>query len=306
MSRRLLATLIVSGLVVLAARGDAAPDDPPPVPVVTLDVLPLAVPLGQLGASERIRAESVLSHAIFAQRVSDIRFPSREAVYRFLLDYPDFAASVARALRVGQYRVTSMEDGYWGDDGRGATGMVRLLYADANRRLYHLEGRYERRLVPTIEGQLLVLLEFHHVSDEAGTSFVEQSLTGHVRIDTPLIGAVAQVVGALSRSLVERTVEAKVRRFFATVARVSRWAYEEPEQVATALEDHPDVERGPTLTTFLALLREGLPPGWAHGPFRLASDATLRLDAGWRSPDGGSPAPATSGGAPGRGRSDPQ
>src|SRR5215831_14155089 len=122
MSRRLLAALIVSGLVVLAARAHAAPDDPPPVPVVTLDVLPLAVPLSQLGASERIRAESVLAHAIFAQRVSDIRFPSREAVYRFLLDHPDFAASVARALRVGQYRVTPMEDGYWGDDSRGATG----------------------------------------------------------------------------------------------------------------------------------------------------------------------------------------
>lgn len=277
MSRPLIMLGILLTMTGLAARGHAEPDDLP-VPVVTLDVLPLAVPLADLTGSARARAEAVLAHTIFAQRVSGIRFPSQEAVYRFLLDHPDFAASVARALRLGEYRVTPVEDGYWGDDNRGATGTIRVVYADEHRRLYHLEGRYQRRLLPTIEGQLLVLLEFRHHADERGGSVVEQSLTGHVRIDTPVVGTVALVMGALSRPLVERTVERKVRHFFGTVARVSRWAYEEPEQIAAALDGHPEIEAGPTLAAFLDLLRDGRPPAWAQGRFQLAGEA-WRLDA---------------------------
>src|SRR5919108_1725352 len=105
-----------------------------------------------------MRAESVLAGSIFAQRVSGIRYTSREDVYRFLLDHPDFAAAVARALRVGEYRVKAVDDGYWGDDNRGASGTIRVLYADDHRRLFHLEGRYERKWLPTIEGRILVLL----------------------------------------------------------------------------------------------------------------------------------------------------
>ncbi|MGH7323007.1 MAG: hypothetical protein ACRELA_25770 [Candidatus Rokuibacteriota bacterium] len=251
-----------------------ADPDGPEVPVVTLDALPLGLPAGALEGDSRARAESVLAATVFAQRVTGIRYPSREAVFRFLLDHPDFAASVARALRVGEYRVTRQGDGYWGDDNRGASGMIRILYADEERRLYHLEGRYERGVLPTIEGQLLVLLDFRHGEDERGGTVVQSSLTGHLRLDTPLVGVVARVIGALSRPLVERAVEKKVRRFFNTVARVSRWAHDEPEQLAVALEGHPEVAQGPLLAAFRAILLADRSPAWARVPFRLSpSDA---------------------------------
>lgn len=254
--------------------GAGADPNGPEVPVVTLDALPLGLPTGVLEGEARTRAESVLAATAFAQRVTGIRYPSREAVFRFLLDHPDFAASVARALQVGEYRVTRQDEGYWGDDNRGASGMIRILYADEERRLYHLEGRYERGVLPAIEGQLLVLLEFRHGEDERGASVVQSSLTGHLRLDTPLVGMVARVIGALSRSLVERAVEKKVRRFFSTVARVSRWAHDEPEQLAVALEGHPEVAQGPLLAAFRTILLAGRPPTWARVPFRLVpSDA---------------------------------
>ncbi|MGH7266377.1 MAG: hypothetical protein ACREMB_16250 [Candidatus Rokuibacteriota bacterium] len=264
-------------LMVAARVAGAEPDGaevsaPPPVPIVTLDALPLGVPTDALAPAARDRAEGVLGASIFAQRVTGIRHESRDAVFRFLLDHPDFAAAVARALGLGEYRITPLDDGYWADDNRGATGVVRVLYADESRRLFHLEGRYERRRLPTIEGQILVLLEFHHGEDERGRGIVESSLTGHVRIDTPLVGAVAQIVSALSRPLVERAVERKVRRFFRTVARVSRWAHDEPEQLAAALDGHPEVPPGPVLAGFRAVLLAGRPPAWARLPFRLLPD----------------------------------
>ena len=274
--RRHLVALGLLALLVASPRCGGTEPDELPVPVVTLDALPLPIATAELPEEARARAETVLARSAFAQRVTDIRFPSREAVYRFLLDHPDFAASVARALRLGEYRVTPLEDGYWGDDNRGATGRIRVLYADDHRRLYHLEGRYQRPLLPTIEGQILLLLEFHHEEDEAGGTVVDQSLTGHVRIDTPIVDALAQALGTFSRPLVERAAERKVRRFFRTVARVSRWAYDQPEQLATALDGHPEIEPGPILAAFRAILLADRPPAWARASFRLTDDP-LRL-----------------------------
>lgn len=281
MRRRLVALGVALLLASLPRPGRAELDEAPlPVPVVTLDALPLAVPMASLAEDARARAEGVLARTIFAQRVAGIRHRSREAVFRFLVEHPDFAASVVRALKLGEYRVTPLEDGYWGDDNRGASGVIRVLYADDHRRLFHLAGRYDRRFLPTIEGQLLVLLEFQHGEDEDGGSVVESSLTGHLRLDTSLAGAVAQAVAALSRSIVEQAVERKVRRFFNMVARLSRWAHDEPEQLAAALDGHPEVPEGPLLARFREILLAGRPPAWVQTPFRLGVAGPLATPAG--------------------------
>jgi hypothetical protein len=259
------------GALGVAALGHAEPLEEPPLPVpsLTLDALPLGIPLATLTPAAQGHVASVLGASIFAQRVSGLRYRSREDVFRFLVDHPDFAASLARALRLGSYRVTRTDDGYWGDDARGATGLIRVLYADPERRLFHLDGRYERRGWPTISGQVLVLLEFRHRPDPDGGTMADTTLTGHVRIDTPLVGAVAQTVGVLARPLVERAVEEKVRRFFRTVARVSTWAHDRPVELATALERHPRIPDDAVLAGFRALLLDGQPPAWADAPFYL-------------------------------------
>lgn len=263
---------IVGGLVALAAVAGALPaggDPQEPIPVVTLDALPLGLAVEHLDPAARDLVEGVLGRTVFAHRVSPIRLRSREAVFRFLLDHPDFAAAVARALGVGEYRLVAVGDGYWGDDARGATGWIRVLYADEARRLYHVEGQYERGPWPAIRGQLLVLLEFEHVEEPDGNTVLVAALTGHVRLDSPLASPVAQALATVGRPFLERAAERKVRRFFRTVARVSRWAAEEPEALATLLERHPEVPPGPILDAFRALLLDGRPPLWARERYRL-------------------------------------
>lgn len=267
-----LAFLAVAALVITPRGAAAERIEPPPdssPPIVTLDALPLRVPLARLGDEARGRAEAVLGTSLFAHRVTGLRARSREPIFRFLLDHPHFAAAVARALRLGRYQVDARDDGYWGDDSRGARGMIRVLYADEGRRLYHLEGTYEGRGLPTIQGRMLVLIEFQHEDDPEGGTRVEASVTGHVRLDTPLVGAVAQLAAMLARSTVERAVERKVHRFFGTVARVSRWAYDQPEQFWAALEGHPEVPQDATLAAFQQILLADRPPAWVSVPFRL-------------------------------------
>jgi RNase P protein component len=276
--RRGVALLALAlGLATLPATAAAELEEAAP-PFVPLGDSPLGVPLDALTPPARARAEAVLGATVFAQRVAGIRPESREDVFRFLVDRPDFAASVARALRLGEYRVTARDDAYWGDDARGATGLIRVLLADGERRLYHLEGRYQKGIWPAIEGQLLVLLEFRHEADPEGGSRVEASLTGHLRVDTPLADAVTRLVGTVSRSLVERAVERKVRRFFRTVARVSRWAHDQPDLLAVALEGHPEVPQDETLAAFRAVLLAGRPPAWARVPVRLFPEAEAPVE----------------------------
>jgi hypothetical protein len=265
-----LALLAVAALAISPRGVDAEPVEPEPSgPIVTLDALPLGVPFASLDEEARGRAEAVLGTSLFSHRVTGLRARSREPIFRFLLDHPDFAAAVARALRLGKYQVEARDDGFWGDDSRGARGMIRVLYADEGRRLYHLEGMYEARGLPTIQGRMLVMIEFQHEDDPAGGTRVEASVTGHMRLDTPVMGAVAQLVTTLARPAVERAVERKVRRFFATVARVSRWAHDEPEEFWAALEGHPEISQHATLAAFREILLAGRPPAWASEPFRL-------------------------------------
>jgi hypothetical protein len=245
--------------------------------MVTLDALPLGVPFARLGESARGRAEAVLGSSFFAHRITGLRARSREPVFRFLLDHLDFATAVARALRLGQYVATPLDDGYWGDDRRGARGRIRVLHAEEGRRLFHLEGTYEGRGLPVIKGQMLVLIEFQHLEDTGGETQVETSLTGHVRLDTPLVGGLAQLMATVARPTLERAAERKVRRFFSTVARVSRWAYDEPEKVWAALESNPAVPQDATLAAFREILLAGRPPIWASEPFSLIPAGTTKV-----------------------------
>jgi hypothetical protein len=267
-----LLLLAVAALAGVPRDSRAEPDEPPvdsSTPLVTLDALPLGIPLSRLDDDARARVDAILNTTLLSHRVTGLRSRSREPVFLFLLDHPDFAAAVVRALRLGQYQVERRSEGFWGDDSRGARGMIRVLYQDEGRRLYHLDGLYEGRGLPAIQGRMLVLIEFQHETDAAGTTYLEASVTGHVKLDTPLVGAIAQLATTIARSTVERAADRKVRRFFGTVARVSRWAYEQPDQFWAALESNPDVPQDATLTAFRQILLDGRPPLWASEPFQL-------------------------------------
>jgi hypothetical protein len=279
---------LLVGLVLLAVAlagaprgGGAEPDEPPvdsPAPLVSLDALPLGVPLARLDDDARARVEAILGSTLLSHRVTGLRTRSREPVFLFLLDHPDFAATVVRALRLGQYHAERRDDGFWGDDSRGARGMIRVLYADEGHRLYHLDGVYESRGLPAIQGRMLVLIEFRHEQDPAGGTYLEASVTGHVRLDTPIVGAIAQLATTLARSTVQGAADRKVRRFFGTVARVSRWAYDQPDQFWAALEANPEVPQDATLAAFRDILLADRPPAWASEPFQLLPVELLDAD----------------------------
>jgi len=60
------------------------------------------------------------------------------AVFDFLLDHPDFAATAGKILGIVKYRIVKERDGvFWGDDAHGAT------------------GTFDKRLLPTVQKTLV-------------------------------------------------------------------------------------------------------------------------------------------------------
>ena len=104
------------------ADGDAAPDLPEP---------------------ERARLEQVTENASVTAQSNGESFLVRDDVFEYLLDHPDFATHVIRALEIGRYRIWREPDGLWLDDTAGALVRFRIAYATRGSRIFYLQGRYQ-------------------------------------------------------------------------------------------------------------------------------------------------------------------
>ena len=213
----------------------------------------------------RARAEGVLGRVTFAQRSPGSASPAGSRCSASSSSTPTWPPRVARALRLGEYRISPREDGYWADDrprrpGRhpGARTGARPIASSTWR------GPTRPGASPPWPAGSWSSSSSTHQDDGQGGTVAEISLTGHLSMDTPLAGFLAQMVGIVARPAVERAVERKVRRFFRTVARVSRWAHDQPELLWSALERHPEVPATPDLADFRQILLAGRPPAWTE------------------------------------------
>ncbi len=217
------------------------------------------IPWDRLDAEAYRLVRGVVSGALVEREVRDIAFRSRPEVFEFLLDHPDFAADVARALREGKYRLRRVGEAYEADDGRGARGWLRTVFAAPGRRLFHLEGRYDPPLLPSLSGRLVILLDSEHVEGPDGVTYCAMRVAGFLKLDSTL----TQVLARVSQSFSEAQVDRRVRRFFRHVAGVSRRAYDDPDGLADLLAGHPAID--PALATrFTVLLLARQRPPWAE------------------------------------------
>lgn len=229
------------------------------------------IPWAQLSPDAYTRVRDVVRDATLSHQMRGITFRSRKAVFEYLLDHPDFAADLTRALRQGKYRVRRVGDAYETDDGHGARGLLTPVFADGGRRLFHLAGRFESAMLPTLKGQLVVLLDAEHVDGPDGVTYCEMRFAGHLRLES----AAADLVVSVMQRLGSVELDRKVGRFFRHVAVVSRRAYDDPEGLADELARWPGLPAD-RVAEMRALLLAGLPPGWSERQqFRLLDDSGL-------------------------------
>jgi hypothetical protein len=187
-----------------------------------------------------IRERPLLAHA-----VSGLKVNASLTLYEFLLARPDLTASLARALGQAKYRVSpDGGNGFRGDDGKGAKGYFVLVEQGEGRRVFFARGTYDKPLLPTIAGRLVLILEYG-ANGPAGPG-LENRVQGFVRIDTPIVGTLARI----GRPLVRRAMDKKVRQLFEKVARLLDTATGDPPEALRRL-----AEEGPHPPEDLELLR---------------------------------------------------
>jgi hypothetical protein len=205
----------------------------------------------QIPPAARARLQELAETASVSASASAEPFLARADVLEFLLDHPEFATHLTRMLRLGRYRVWRAPDGgLWFDDGWGVVGQFTIEYAAPGTRIIYGRGHYKAGVLPSINGQAVLVVEYRVSPAPAGHSLISPALTGFVKLDSTILALSGRLAGAVATAKAEK----EARRLVKMCVSVSRAIDENPAQVLEQLRQRPDVPPG-DLEEFRRLLR---------------------------------------------------
>lgn len=225
----------------------------PPVPVVALAAglafemtaaaceLPaqhagLTFPVERIEETWRCRLQPIIANYTTANTVGPVNIQLSESLYRYLLDRPPTAAALINRLDLGLYRAeTRGVSRVWGDDGEGTSGLVHLVYQDADSRVYFLEGTHESRLLPHVTGKAVVLVRMRSRASAGRSEAVETTLVSYTRLDNRVLSGLISLLRPLVGGLVTR----KLMKGVDTINRLGDVMRREPQRVLFEAADPP-------------------------------------------------------------------
>jgi hypothetical protein len=219
----------VVGLLALAAllgAGGPGPAEPR-----------LPLPPG-LAARDRQQIEEIVQHAFASTQKGLDPYVVRPAIFEYLLDHPEFASHVTRALRAARYRIWREGEALWLDDGWGVKGTFSVVHAAPGLRIVLAQGAY-RSALPDITGRAVVALVYKLQPAPGGRQQVSTTLTAFVQIDS----AVVRTIGKVGGPLVQKKADREARQLLRVFAKVSRAIESNPTDVYRRLRERPDMPR---------------------------------------------------------------
>jgi hypothetical protein len=219
-------TCAVAGLAVILLVSGALAAKPSPL-------LPAQIPAG-----ERTRLQALADAASVSARAAGEPFVARPDVFEFLLNHPEFATHVSRALKLARYRIWRGPDGgLWLDDGWGLVGQFSIVYAAAGMRVAYAHGQYQSGLLPSIRGQAVVVIEYGMSPTADQRSLISSAVTGFVKLDSRIVALAGMLAGSVATAKAEKEAKRLVKIF----AKATRAIEENPAHVHEAVRQRPDV-----------------------------------------------------------------
>jgi len=204
----------------------------------------------QLPSAERARLEEVVQKSFASTRVEHEPYAVRPEVWEYLLDHPEFATHVTRALKLARYRIWHDATGLWMDDGWGVKGQFSFVHAERGMRLMYARGQFEQGLLPDIRGQAVGTLEYVFRRDAGGHTVVATAASGYVQVDSRVLNTLGKVAAPFVQARADKEAGYLLRTF----ARVTRAIEEDPARVYQLVSERSDVPRH-ELEEFRRLLR---------------------------------------------------
>src|SRR3989449_10365640 len=99
--------------------------------------------------AERARLQEVAEGASVSAQASGEPFVARRDVFEFLLDHPELATHLTRALRLAPYRIWRGAGGLWLDDGWGVGGGVSGGCAGSGTRAVYAPRHFPSAFLPS-------------------------------------------------------------------------------------------------------------------------------------------------------------
>jgi hypothetical protein len=221
-------TCAVAGFAVLLLVSGALATRPSPT-------LPAQIPAG-----ERARLQEVAEAASVSARAAGEPFIARPDVFEFLLDHPEFATHVTRALKLARYRIwRGPEGGLWLDDGWGVLGQFSVVYSTSGTRVAYAHGQYQSGLLPSIKGQAVVLIEYGLSPTADHKSLISPAVTGFVKLESRIVALAGMLAGSVATVKAEKEAKRLVKLF----AKASRAIEDDPAHVHELVRQRADVPR---------------------------------------------------------------
>jgi hypothetical protein len=185
----------------------------------------------------RARVAPVTTHPSLAVKIDGEPFVGRREVFEFLLDHPAFATHVTRALKLARYRIWQTASGLGIDDGWGTVGTFELVHAAEGLRLMYARGVYHHRILPDINGQAVVVIDYGTQPAPLGRSLISAAVTGFVKLDSRILAAASK----LATSVATAKGEKEARRLVNLFAKTTRAIDADPAGVFDKVRQQPDV-----------------------------------------------------------------
>jgi hypothetical protein len=191
----------------------------------------------QLPAAARARLQPVTDSASLAVKVDGQSFLARRDVFEFLLDRPEFATHVTRALKFARYKIWRTPAGLGIDDGWGTVGTFETVWSAAGVRVLYARGVFKQRVLPDIRGQAVVLIDYGVQPAVDGRSQINTAVTGYVKLDSRLLAMASKMASSVAIAKGETEARSLVGLF----ARTSQAIEADPAGVFDKVRRRPDV-----------------------------------------------------------------
>jgi hypothetical protein len=221
---RVRAVLVIAAVSLALAPAAVAGRSIPPLPA-------------QLSPAARVKVQPVTDHPSLATSVDGEPFVVRREIFEYLLDHPEFATHVTRALKFARYQIWATPAGLAIDDGWGTKGTFEVVYAAAGTRVMYARGVYEQRILPDIHGQAVVIIDYGAQPGRDGRSTIRTALTGYIRLDSSLLDWAGKLASGVARAKAEKEANGLARLF----AKTSRAIEDNPTAVYETVRQRPGV-----------------------------------------------------------------
>lgn len=191
------------------------------------------LPYEELPAGVREQVRQVLEHPTLHTRGAAEAFNCQPAMYYWLLDHPDRAATVWRRLGAKCIDMQDRGGGRFGwSDGQGSDVHWDTIHTGPRQRVWYAEGKVRPALLsPAVPFQAVVVLHYAEGKDADGKPVLRHQAELTLHTDSKSAALVARILGSTAPHLAEQYVS-QLQMFFAALA----WYLDQhPEKAATLL-----------------------------------------------------------------------